>query len=234
MADSKVQNAESGDALLKMESFWNKNSKQIMIALGVVVVAIVGWYSYQSFIVQPKEDEAANYMYKAEADFRIDSLNRALKGNPDPTVRSKGFLYIINNYGGTKPGNLSKYYAGLCYLRTGDFNNAVKYLSDFSTDARQIQMMAYGALADAYGELGKNDDAVTYYKKAAETFDEDQLNAGEYLFRAGLKLEVMGKTKEAVEVYKQVKEKFPQSTRGALADKYIYRLSIEPNDFSSK
>jgi len=151
MAENKVQVVESGDALLKMESFWKKNSKQILIVLGVIVAGIIGWYGYQSMVVQPKEDDAANIIFKAEQDFRIDSLNLALKGNP--ATKSKGFLYIVNNYSGTKAGNLSKYYSGLCYLRTGDFNNAVKYLSDFSTDAKQIQMTAYGALADAYGEL---------------------------------------------------------------------------------
>jgi tetratricopeptide (TPR) repeat protein len=180
--------------------------------------------------VAPKEEQAVNAIYKAEANFRKDSLTLALKGDQ----KSKGFLYIINNYGGTKSANLAKYYAGVCYLRTGDFNNAVKYLSDFSTDAKQIQMMAYGALGDAYGELNKNDEAVSNYKKAAATFDADQINASEFLFRAGLKLELMGKTKEAVDVYKELKEKFPQTEKGYQADKNIYRLSIEPNDFSSK
>ena len=232
MSEKKVQVAESGDTLLKMESFWQKYSKQLLIGLAVIIIAIGGWYGYQSFVVQPKEDEAANIIFKAEADFRQDSLVRALKGNSE--TRSKGFLYVINNFSGTKAGNLAKYYAGICYLKTGDFNNAVKYLADFNTDAKQIQMMAYGALGDAYGELGKNDDAVASYKKAAATFDADQLNASEYLFRAGLKLETMGKNKEAVEVYKELKEKFPQTEKGYQADKYIYRLSIEPNDFSVK
>lgn len=232
MSEKKVQVVESGDTLLKMESFWQKNSKQILIAVGVIVIAIAGWYGYQSLVVAPKEDEAAGYIYKAEADFRKDSLTRALKGSTE--TKSKGFLYVLNNYSGTKAGNLAKYYAGICYLRTGDFNNAVKYLSDFSTDAKQIQMMAYGALGDAYGELNKNDEAVASYKKAAATFDADQLNASEYLFRAGLKLEIMGKTKEAVEVYKELKEKFPQTEKGYQADKYIYRLSIEPNELSVK
>jgi len=231
MSEKKVQVTESGDALLKMESFWKKNSKQILIALGVIAVAIGGWYGYQSFVVAPKEEQAVNAIYKAEANFRKDSLTLALKGDQ----KSKGFLYIINNYGGTKSANLAKYYAGVCYLRTGDFNNAVKYLSDFSAgDARQIQMMAYGALGDAYGELNKNDEAVSNYKKAAATFDADQINASEFLFRAGLKLELMGKTKEAVEVYKELKEKFPQTEKGYQADKNIYRLSIDTNDFSAK
>ena len=95
-------------------------------------------------------------------------------------------------------------------------------------------MMAYGALGDAYSELNKNEEAVSLYKKAAATFEKDEANAAEYLFRAGLKLEIMGKNAEAAEIYKQVKEKFPQTEKGFQAEKYIYRLSIEPNDFSVK
>ena len=230
MSDKKVQGAESEDVLLKVEGFWGKYQKQLLIGIGAIVVGVGGWYAYQTMVVAPKEEQAADAIYKAEQNFAKDSLKTALSG--DGT--SKGFLYIINNYGGTKSANLAQYYAGVCYLRTGDFNNAVKYLKDFSTDAVQIQMMAYGCLGDAYSELKKSDDAVTYYKKAAETFDKDEPNASEYLFRAGLTLELAGKTKEAVEIYKQVKEKFPETDRGRMADKYIYRLSIEPNESSTK
>ena len=224
------QHAEQGDAWLRIEAFLKKYQKAILIAVGAVVVIVGGWYAYQNMVVEPKEAQAADAIYKAEANFAQDSLKAALSG----VGTARGFLYIINNYGGTKSGNLAKYYAGVCYLRLGDFNNAVKYLKDFSTDAKQIQMMAYGCLGDAYSELNKNDDAITYYKKAAATFDKDEANASEYLFRAGMKLELMGKTKDAVDIYKQLKEKFPQSPRAMQADKYIYRLSIEPNDFSSK
>ena len=230
MTDKKVHDTESGDVLLKVESFWKKYQKQLLIGIGVIVIGVGGWYVYQNMVIAPKEDQAADAIYKAQQNFGKDSLKAALNG--DGT--SKGFLYIINNYGGTKSANLAKYYAGECYLRSGDFNNAVKYLQDFTTDVKQVQMMAYGSLADAYGELNKNDDAITYYKKASETFDQDEPNASEYLFRAGLKLELTGKTKEAVDVYKQLKDKFPDTDRGRQADKYIYRLSIEPNEFSTK
>ena len=224
------QHAEQGDAWLRIEAFLKKYQKAILIAVGAVVVIVGGWYAYQNMVVEPKEAQAADAIYKAEANFAQDSLKAALSG----VGTARGFLYIINNYGGTKSGNLAKYYAGVCYLRLGDFSNAVKYLKDFSTDAKQIQMMAYGCLGDAYSELNKNDDAITYYKKAAETFDKDEANASEYLFRAGMKLELMGKTKDAVDIYKQLKEKFPQSPRAMQADKYIYRLSVEKNDFSVK
>ncbi|HNP21975.1 MAG TPA: tetratricopeptide repeat protein [Panacibacter sp.] len=230
MSDKKVHVEESNEVVHKIEGFWKKNQKQLLIVVGAIVVIVGGWFGYQSMVVAPKEQQASEAIYKAEGNFAKDSLRLALNGDGS----SKGFLYIINNYSGTKSANLAKYYAGLCYLRTGDFNNAVKYLGDFSTDAKQVQMMAYGALGDAYGELNKNDDAVASYKKAAATFEDDEASASEFLFRAGLKLEIMGKTSEAVDVYKEVKDKFPQTDKGFLAEKYIYRLSVQPNDFSSK
>ena len=228
MADTHVQEANAGDILLKARRFWDKNQKPLLTIIGILVVLVAGWYGYKNYVVGPKEEEAQNAMFKAEQYFRQDSLKLALNGDKF----NRGFVYIINNYGSTKAGNLSKYYAGLCCLRTGDFNKAATYLKDFKTSAKQIQMMAYGALGDAYSELNKNDDAVTYYKKAAEEFTEDVTMSSEYLFRAALKLETTGKNSEAVDLYKQLKEKYPNTQRGASADKYIYRLSIIPNDFS--
>jgi TolA-binding protein len=160
----------------------------------------------------------------------MDSLNLALNG--DGT--NKGFVYIIKNYDGTKTGNLAKYYAGVCYLRNGDYNKAVDNLKDFSTSAKQVQMMAYGCLGDAYSELKKNDDALDNYKKAASTFESDEANSSEFLFRAALLEETNGKTQDALDLYKQLKDKFPKTQRAGEADKYIYRLSIQPNDFSVK
>ncbi len=109
-------------------------------------------------------------MFKAEEYFRNDSLGVALNGDG----QNKGFVYVINNYGGTKAGNLAQFYAGVIYLRTHDFTNAVKHFKDFSSDSRQIQMIAYGHLGDAYSELGKKEEAVDSYKKAGTYFPEDE------------------------------------------------------------
>ncbi|MEO7210143.1 MAG: tetratricopeptide repeat protein [Chitinophagaceae bacterium] len=217
------------DPLLRLQGTWMKYQKPLLIAIVAIVVIVGGWYFYETQVEQPKEQQAVNAIYKAEENFAIDSINAALNGNG----ADKGFLYIINNYGGTKPGKLAKYYAGICYLKLGDFNKAVEYLSDYHTDAKQVQMMAYGSLGDALSELGKNDEAIDNYKKAASTFPSDELNSAEYLFRAGLKQETLGKTKEALDTYKELKDKFPKTNRAYEVEKYIYRLSIEPNELST-
>src|SRR5438477_273262 len=178
MAETKTQ-ASGDDIILKAKGFWAKNQKPVSIVLVVIIVLVGGWYIYNNYVVAPKEEEAEKTMFKAEQYFRQDSLKLALNGDQF----NRGFVYVINNYGSTKAGNLAKYYAGLCYLRTSDFNRAVKYLKDFSTNAKQIQMMAYGALGDANSELNKNDDAINYYKKAANEFTDDVTMSSEYLFR---------------------------------------------------
>ncbi len=106
----------------------------------------------------------------------------------------------------------------------GDYNNAVKYLKDFSTPALQLQARAYGLLGDAYSELNKKEDAVEQYKKAGTVFDKDDVISPEYLFRAGYLYESMGKNKEAIEMYQSIKDKYPTSTRAADIDRYLARL----------
>ena len=227
MSDTKVEVVEK-DAFLQAQNIWQKFQKQIVFGLTAVVVIVAGWYGYNEFIKKPNEEKAADAIYKAQHYFAIDSSNLVLNG--DGT--SKGVLYVIKTYGGTKEANLAHYYAGISYLKLGDFNKAVEHLKDFSTDAKQIQMAAYGALGDAYAELNKKDDALTYYKKAGSTFEKDEFSSAEYLFRAALLSETLGKKSEALDLYKEIKAKYPKTDKGTQADKYIYRLSIEKNDLS--
>ena len=214
---------EINETFTKVQGIWEKFQKQILAVVAILVIGVGGWYGYNEYIIKPKEEKAADALFKAQQFFAIDSSNLVLNGDG----QNKGVLFILKNYGGTKSANLCNYYAGVSYLKLGNFNNAVKYLKDFSTPAKQIQLMAYGCLGDAYAELNKKEEAIENYKKAATTFDSDENNSAEYLFRAALLLETTGKNKEALELYKELKEKFPKTEKGFQVDKYIYRLSIE-------
>jgi tetratricopeptide (TPR) repeat protein len=230
MAETKVQEAEVNETLVKAKSFWEKYKKFIIGFAAGVIIAGGGWYIYKKMFKEPAEEKAADAIFKAEQYFNAGSWDSTLNGDG----QNKGVLYVIKSHSGTKSANLAHFYAGVSYLHKGDYNNAVKYLKDFDTDAKQIQMLAYGRLGDAYSELGKKEDAVDNYKKAGSHFEDDEINSSEFLFRAGYLLESMGKTKEAVEVYKDLKERFPRTEKGFTVDKYIYRLSVEKNEFSVK
>ena len=204
--------------------FFKKNQKSLTYALVLAIVLVGGFFGYTELYQKPREAKAADAMFMAEKYFANDSSTFVLNGDG----QSKGVLYIIKEFNGTKAANLAKYYAGVSYFRLNDFNKSIEYLKDFSTDAKQIQAVAYGTLGDAYASLNKVDDAVSYYKKAGTYFPEDEAISSEYIFRAAAYLELNGKADEAIELYTKIKNEYPKSEKGFMADKYINRLKIQP------
>src|SRR3954453_15902562 len=128
MAELKVQEAPKvGETTHSATDFWARY-KNLIIGISAAVILIAGgWMLYKNLYLKPKEERAAEAMFKAEEFFRNDSLTLALNGDG----LNKGFLNVIKTYDGTKAGNLAHFYAGIIYLRTNDYNNAVKYLKDF-------------------------------------------------------------------------------------------------------
>jgi tetratricopeptide (TPR) repeat protein len=214
--------SEETNVVAQLEHSWNKYGKQISYALIVVVLIAGGILAYKNFVGGPNEIKASESIFRAEEYFRMDSARLALNGD---NVNA-GFLKIISKYSGTKAAKLAGFYAGACYLKLGDFNNAVKYLKDYSASAEQVQVRAYGLLGDAYSELNKKEEALEEYKKAGTYSEKDELFSPKYLFRAGYLYESMGKTREAGEMYQIIKDKYPTSQEGYDIDKYLARLGI--------
>jgi predicted negative regulator of RcsB-dependent stress response len=214
---------ESEVVVARAKDFWTRNNRTIMTAAIAVIVVVGGYLAYKFLIAAPKEKKAAEAIFKAEEYYRMDSLTKALNGdgvNP-------GFEKVISQYGGTKAGNMARFYAGSIYLKTGDLNKAVKHLKEFDTDAEQIQARAHKLLGDAYADLGKNSDALAQYKKAAHTFEADPGSSAEYLYMAAYFADrVMNSKSEAVDLYKEIKKKYSQSQFATEADKYLAQAGV--------
>ena len=214
---------ESEVVVDRARDFWSRFNRPILIACGAVILVAGGYLGYKYLIAAPKEKKASEALFKAEEFYRMDSLNKALKGDG----QFPGLEKVISQYGSTKAGNMAKFYAGSIYLKSGDFAKAVKYLKDFDTDAETVKARSYKLLGDAYAEQGKNADALSYYKKAAHAFEADEQNSAEYLFMAAYFADrVMNDKKEAVELYKEVKKKYPQSQFTMEADKYLAQAGV--------
>jgi tetratricopeptide (TPR) repeat protein len=206
----------------KWKHFQDNYGKTAGISLTVILILVLGYFAYKQFYQDPKEKQASEAMFRAEDYYRMDSVRLALNGD----AVNAGFVKIISRFSGTKASNLAAFYAGSCYLKLGDFNNAVKYLKDFKTAAVQIQAKAYGLLGDAYSELNKKEEAAEQYKKAGTYFEQDEIISPEYLFRAGYLYESMGKNQDAVDMYQLIKSKYPASPRGFDIDRYLARLGV--------
>ena len=159
--DERLESIET--SLSNAELFIEKNQKVIIILLAVVAVAVFAFFGVKKFYVDPREANAQDAIFRAEQYFEKDNFNSALNGDGNYL----GFIDVINEFGGTKTANLAKYYAGICYLNTGDFNNAISYLKEYKGKDVIISSMALGALGDANLELGNTAEAAKYYESAA-------------------------------------------------------------------
>jgi tetratricopeptide (TPR) repeat protein len=206
------------EALSKTEKFIERNQKILTIVIGAIIVIVMVFFAFKRFYMAPREKEAMEQMFMAEKYFENDSLSLALNGDG----MYPGFLGIIDKYSMTKGANLSKYYAGICYLRTGKYNDAVDYLKSFKGKDQIIGPMAKGALGDAYMELNETAKAAGYYLEAADLKD-NEFTTPIFLMKAGMSYELLKDYKKAVEIYERIKFKFPASTEAREIDKYIAR-----------
>ncbi|MCS6991026.1 MAG: tetratricopeptide repeat protein [Chitinophagales bacterium] len=207
------------ERLSDFESWVNANRKILTYIVGGIVGLVVLYVAFSRFYLAPRNDEANNQMFMAQQWFGQDSLRRALYGDGN----YPGFLQIISDYRWTDAANLAHYYAGICYLRLDSFEFAIEHLKKFKGRDKIVTAMAYGALGDAYSELGQFEQAISFYKKAAYHKENDVVTPV-YLKRAGLLLERLNRHEEALLIYQEIKNKFPNTTEGREMDKYIGRL----------
>jgi tetratricopeptide (TPR) repeat protein len=197
---------------------WLETYKKPLMYGAIALVAIIGgslaWKNYQA----GNQTKAVQAMWRAEQMFERDSFATALS-TPEG---GEGFLAIIGKYGSTPAGNIAKYYAGVSYLQLGKFDEAIKYLEDFSPSGAVSPTMKYGALADAYSEKQDFAKALKNYKEAASEGSVEDLKAL-YLKRYAMLSEKQGDVGSAVSAYKEIKEKYALSAEARDIDKFIAR-----------
>lgn len=234
MADKKATQVELS-AVDKAKNFWDKSGKTFVVALSVIVALVAAWAVYTYMFKLPKQDKANDVVYITQKYFQefsnaTDSSKALIAAkvlNGDGT--NPGALKIINSYSGTPAANLCQYYAGACYLYLGQFDKSLGFLKDFKANgATQIESRAYGMMGDASAELNKVDQALDYYKKAANVNTKDDFTSAEFLFRAALYAQFAGKTKDAVELFKKVRSDYPLTQQAGEVDRYLAKLG----DFS--
>jgi len=212
------QFAKIEETLSKTEQYIEDNQKNLVRIVGAIVAVIALFIGYQKFYVAPMEKEAQADMFMAELYFQKDSFNLALNGDG----QYLGFIDIADEYGSTKPGKLANYYAGLSYLHTGDFENAIEYLNDFSSDDIILSSLALGCIGDAYMELGDTDNALSYYEDAA-SYTDNEFTTPRYMLKQAMIHESNSDYADALALYKGIEADYKSSREGNGIEKYIAR-----------
>lgn len=223
MADERKDRTEEQleafeQTLTKTEMYIEENRNSLMIIVLAIVLIFGGYYAYKGLYLKPQAEKAQNAMYTAENYFKMDSLELALNGNG----QNYGFIDIADEYSNTPAGNLANYYAGICYLRTKEYQLALDYLSKFDSESKILTPMANGAMGDANAELGNNEEALSLYVKASQI--ENKFTSPIYLMKAGNICEVLGKKEDAIKHYENIQDNYKGTREAGQAEKLLARL----------
>jgi tetratricopeptide (TPR) repeat protein len=223
MAKEQVAGQESlGEAMNKTELFFEENGRKIgYIFLGLLILAAL-IFGYRSLIVLPRAEKAAEMI--AEAQYRFEAttpdFELALVGDEN----GAGFLDVIEKYGSTPSGNLAKHYAGICYLRLGDLDNAAAYLAKYKPakgiPAEIVNAQNIGLQGDIAVEKGDYAAAIKLFEKAAKVSDNN-LTAPMYLRKAALAANAMGNKEQALGFAQRIQNEFPASAEAQNAEKLM-------------
>ena len=200
---------------------WEKYPNLLLYVVGGILLCVGGWWLYKEMIVKPKQVEAVAAMWQAEQQFGRDSFQLALN---DPGGGFDGFLALADKFSGTPAGNMAHYYAGICYLHSGDFDNAIAQMDNFSAEGDLLPALKYGVMGDCYSEKQEFDKALDYYGKAAGA-SENELIATYYWKKQGMLYENQGKNEQAIKAYEKIRRDLANPNSGEWKDieKYIYR-----------
>lgn len=225
---TKVQIEEFDIEAFKQNTLgaFERNKKLIYAVLFALIVIIGGLYYYFFLYLGPKEKKAEEEIFRAEYYFSIDSFNIALTGRNLPGQQGNfiGLLDFINEFGGTTTAKRAYFMAGSALLHTGKFEDAVKYLNNFSSKDPLMQAQAYGMIADAKSELNDMDGALSYYLKAANHISNDVTSPIHLRKAALLQSDIKKNNAEAIKLLEKIKKDYPQSAQRMAIDKDIARL----------
>lgn len=210
------KNTNFSEVLSKSEVFLEQNRKKIYACVAIIAIVVVGFFALRHYYFQPREVEAAEEMFAAENHFTEGNFELALNGDSV----SLGFLDIIDSYGRTKSGKLARYYAGVCQMNLGMYEEALSMLKKFKGHDLLIKAEAEMLCGDAEAELENFDAALRHYEKAAK-INPNMVTTPTARFKAALVMLRQGDNGRAVETLESIRHDYPESTEANEVDKYI-------------
>lgn len=205
----------------RSEQFIENNQKLIIGVVVAIVVVVLAIFGVKKFIIEPRNQKANEMIFVAEQYLAKGDFKSALYGDSTSTDRfGVGFLQVIDKYGSTKAGKHAKFEAAICFLRLGQYEDALKYAGKYNGKDQLTPVINEMIKGDAEVEKGNNDAAIKHYTKAAK-LDSNPITAPFALFKAGVVYLMLEQNSKAVECFQSIKSDYPESSLFTEMDGFI-------------
>lgn len=173
-------------------------------------------------------------LYADGRDIAIEVLNGAdhgghnraewlyLKANCDRQLMKndeavEDYAVLLREFPDSRFANPSRYELALTHFRSGSFEQAIAEAQRIAPEG-DIRKDVYWLLAESYGALDRQEEAVQYYRLLARDFPQSN-RAADALYRLGHHLQQTGQYQEAASQFTALVTAFPD---GKLAPQALY------------
>lgn len=171
--------------------FINKNSRNLQIVAGCIVLLIFSW-TYYDYYSQNKENNASSALSAAVKEVDVDKRVELLQG-------------VVNDFSGTDAALWSLVEQAHVAFAAGNYDSALALYSDvfgdLAKDSPLRPLLCYN-MGLAYENNGDVDNALIYYAKLA-SFKGFEIRG---LMAQGRIHEAKGENTEAIQVYNKASE----------------------------
>lgn len=201
---------EKVNTIQKIQEFFEKYRKMIMIVSSVVIAAVLLFILVRYLVNKSNETE------RVEAGVKISRILPYYNGNDyqhalyGDSARKAGGEEIIglqkiaDQYSSCEQGKQAALYAGNCFIYLAKFQDAEKYFNIAMSSSVKLTLEgALAGLGSCKEATGNLDEAIKFYEKAIET-SEMSNSKNRYQYFAAMVYEKKGNKEKAGELYKTI------------------------------
>jgi len=206
---------------------WASENRRSLILVGSIVAVLIAIVAVAAVIFSHRSEQASNAFGEAMLAYQSpiaapgQQIPPGVKTYPSGSERAKAanqlFVKVADNYGMTPSGKLSRYFAGLTYVESGQNGPAESTLKQVAGGWNgDLASLAKLALAQLYRQTGRDAQAIEVYNDLT-AHPSSAVPAGTaQLELAGL-YEAENKPEMAKKIYAQLKDKDAKGPAGMIA-----------------
>jgi TolA-binding protein len=186
----------------KASQWFEENSKYVYGGLAALVIIAAATWFYISSSGETQKLASVEFL-RASRAFDEGRVQSAMTQFQD----------VVNNYGGSNYGVLSRFFLAKCHYLQNDYEQALEQYQSFLNKYSGIdhfETAALGGVAASQEQLGQFETAANTYVKAANKYP-DSFFASQYLLRAARNYEMAEQKDKAVSLYEQIIDDYPES-----------------------
>ncbi|WP_185866097.1 tetratricopeptide repeat protein [Blattabacterium cuenoti] len=190
------------------------NTIFFFIFLSIIIIVIC--FFFKKLFLSPSEKKAMKELNYAQQYLYQGFIDKALNRKKDK-INYLGFYGIASKYPFTKAGNISKFYAGICYYKLGYYKESIKMMKNFSAKDEMLPAIKYGMIGDAFTQMKNKKEALKNYIIAAN-IRENEITTPLYYYKAALLSFSMNQYKNSKYFFQKIENKYPF---------FLYRKNVE-------